>query len=183
MDSLEVRALVVQASELWPNYRFPDNADALARRVETWLGILSDVPATFALAALRSFAHNDFAPPPGKIRNVALDLMREASGESLVPDVDAACAEFFDAMARYGWPRPPGTSWDWSHPAIGETVRALGGWLECCSDENRPALRAHFERLYRSASERVERQRRPVAPAIGRALVTPLTQPRQGELT
>lgn len=68
-------------------------------------------------------------------------------------DPDEAWREVVTAIRRVGMYRTP----SWSHPALAETVAALG-WNTLCESENPEADRAHFLRFYASAATRQREQ-------------------------
>jgi hypothetical protein len=87
------------------------------------------------------------------------------------PDVDNAWAEVLTSIRRYGRYGVPrkGGGYDavtWSHPAIEDVVRSMG-WLSLCDSDNIAADRAHFLKLYETASKRHKRSVSEVAaPAL-----------------
>ncbi len=147
MNDNDIAKLAAMTKAFWPQF------EAGPETVPAWRLLLEDVDYEQAKAALldvsTSGAH--FPPPPGVIRKAAL----KGTGAG-APDVDAALDEVMTMIRRRGYLCPP-VETDWSHPAVGFTVRALGGWREVCESTNPEAFRAHFRQLYTSAVERSER--------------------------
>lgn len=110
-------------------------------------------PAALAVKTLRQT--RTFLPSIAEVRDAAAEL---TAGH--LPDGDEAWREVQSRMRKvgsYGTPR-------WSHPAIADTVKAMG-WLELCASANQVADRAHFLALYTTARRRFERDRQ-IAPEV-----------------
>lgn len=133
----------------WPHFKPLPETFALGERL---LGPM-DPRAVAAAIEQMSLEGREFAPPLGLVARRAHEIMAEITGER-VPDADQALAEVFEKISRVGIYQTP----SWSHPAIGSTIEALGGWEETCLDDNREAYRAHFMRLYDRMRARVERE-------------------------
>lgn len=69
-----------------------------------------------------------------------------------IPGVEVAFAEVLALIRQRGYTRPPAAG-DWSHPAIAAAVDAIG-WSALCQSENIGIERAHFLKLYGSATSR-----------------------------
>ena len=124
---------------------------ATAEEVELWARLLADVPYEPAQQALDDHYRSTSTPiMPADIRAAVL----RAAGV-MAPDHGAAWSEAMNecSLARRD-NRPP----QWSHPAIGEAVRAVGGVFAVCSNENLSTLAAQFRDAYRAAATRVDRQ-------------------------
>lgn len=149
MQHSEITELIGRMKGYFVTWQAPAGADAIRGFVAAWGDFLTDLPTPEVVAVLRSYAARGetFPPNPGTLRNLVL-----ANRHGAPPDVDQAFAELSAGISHWGHNR-----WDevaWTHPAIGETIRGLGGWLEVCKSENPEALRAHFMRLYAIASRR-----------------------------
>lgn len=149
MNRPEVMLLLAVVSERWPNWPMPTSDDRMRARVMAWEDVVSDLALAECRAALAAMGARDFAPDPGHIRATVLELRGTGA-----PDLDAAMREIFDAISAHGWTEVP----EFSHPAIGAAVRAVGGWLEVCRSDNPEALRAHLGKMYGSASTRMDQQ-------------------------
>jgi hypothetical protein len=104
-------------------------------------------PAALAIKQLRQTA--TFLPSIAEVRQAAAEI---TAGH--LPDGDQAWAEVVHQIRTVGHTGRPA----WSHPAIAETVRAMG-WLELCASTNQVADRAHFLRLYANARTRHDQTR------------------------
>lgn len=148
MNRRDVMGLIVHGAALWPAWRLPADPGEMGAVVDTWAAMLADTPADAALAALeRSSLRGDAWPPP--VGRLVLDASRLA-GRPVAPAPDAAWDEItaaLGAVGRYALPV-------WSHEAIGDAVRAMGGWRALCDSSNAMADRAHFLRLYEPIAER-----------------------------
>ncbi len=147
MNRKETVALVATAHGLWPGF------DIHEATVPAWMAVLHDVEFDQAEAALKVYAGEgaEFAPPPGVLRGQVMQLTGKWA-----PDLDEAMREVGEMVRRRGWVHPPEAT-DWSHPAIHEAVRSMGGWREVCASTNPEAFRAHFRQLYTVARERANR--------------------------
>jgi hypothetical protein len=103
--------------------------------------------AALAIKQLRQTA--TFLPSIAEIRRAAAEI---TAGH--LPDGDQAWADVLAQIRRVGWTGRP----SWSHPAIADTVRAMG-WRELCASTNQIADRAHFLKLYDAGRARLERER------------------------
>ena len=161
MTKSEYAKAVSLVTGLWPNNRWETATIRAGER------LLLDLPGAHVLAAVEMLAAEGerYAPNPGQIRRKAIEVASRVRADDL-PDADAALDEVYATIAKVGYYRSP----VWSHPAIASTIDALGGWQAVCLDENPEAFRAHFLRLYATASARVAREQ--VAPESVRQLVT-----------
>lgn len=78
------------------------------------------------------------------------DLVSTLDQDGL-PDVDEAWGEVLRQIRAVGYYGQP----QWTHPAIAETVAALG-WQELCMSDNAVADRAHFGQFYGKARTRAQ---------------------------
>lgn len=109
--------------------------------------LLLDLDPAVVLGAVRALAAEGerFAPNPGQVRRKAVEL-----GSPPVPTADQALAELNTLMSRVGHMGRP----EFSHPAIADTVLAMGGWYQLCVSEAGVADRAHFLKLYGTVEAR-----------------------------
>lgn len=129
----------------WPHYSpGPDTFRLLERLVgELTFEVVGTAIAEFSLGG------REFAPPPGLLAQRCRQLASLGQTGPL-PDASEALAEVYERIAREGVYRTPA----WSHPALGQTIDALGGWEAVCMDDNPEAFRAHFMRLYETCRQR-----------------------------
>lgn len=167
MTDQEISYLISYSLVLWSNQPVVDRKE----QIVAWRGLLSDVDASAAQAAVdaHAAAGNVFAPPPGVIRQQAI-LLADQSG---APSPDEAWEEIGRKISTIGYET---TTLDYchlgracvgrecghhtvtfSHPAITAVVEAMG-WRELCLSSEQMADRAHFLRLYATAVERLTRQ-------------------------
>jgi hypothetical protein len=127
--------------------RFDWNDTALAG----YLVALSDLPLPLlqeaAAVALRT--HVGRMPTPAEIR-----LYAYRAHAPIAPGPDEAWGIASAAMARYGRDNQP----EWPHPAIGATIRYLGGWYRLCLSEDQTGDRIAFVRTYRDVVERITQE-------------------------
>jgi hypothetical protein len=168
MTGPEVVQLFALISTYWPNFHVPNRAEAAQAFREAWLRLLGDLDNAAVVAAVDSLAAEarDFPPPPGVIRNRAVQLQAGPG----VPGVDEAWAEVQAEIGRVGWTvaLDPSRRPQFSHPSITAAVEAMG-WQTLCESENPMADRAHFIKLYGSATQRATRDA--VMPASVRELL------------
>lgn len=146
-------AMIVAA---WPHFKPLPETFTLGER------LLAPMDAQAVAAAIEQFSleGREFAPPLGLVAKRAHELLEHVNGRQ-VPDAHQAMTEVYDRISRVGIYQTPA----WSHPAIGATIEALGGWEATCLDDNPEAFRAHFIRLYETMKGRVERESL-VAPSL-----------------
>jgi hypothetical protein len=139
-------AMIVAA---WPHYKPLPETFTLGKR------LLEPMDARAVAAAIEQFSleGREFAPPLGLVAKRAHEILARLE-HSHVPDAQEAITEVYDRIARVGSYQTP----TWSHPAIGATIAALGGWEATCLDDNPEAFRAHFMRLYELMRARTERE-------------------------
>lgn len=140
MTKTEYAEVAAELAALWPGSKWEV---ATMRAGEA---LLLDLDARSALAAVRTLAAQGerFAPNPGQVRKAAIEF------GSPVPSADEALSEVYRTISRVGHLGKP----QWSHPAIGDAVAALGGWRALCASEEPMADRAHFLRIYGTVERR-----------------------------
>lgn len=149
MKDAEWGTVVGLITRIWPHLPFVDGM------WPTWRRLLDDLDAALVIAAVDDLATDgrEFAPPPGMVRRRAIEMRTSVSGDG-APDGDQALTEVLAAIRAVGIYGTP----EWSHPAVGTAVRALGGWQAACMDDNPEAWRAHFLKVYGMGAERTRRQ-------------------------
>lgn len=135
-EAASIVAVIAAAYPQWP---------ASKETVAVYADALGDVNQREALAAVREIILTDDRWP-----TVATIRRRVATRSgSLAPSPAQAWGEVTrqaDEVGRSGRP-------EWSHPAIAETVRAIG-WYDLCMSTNGETIRAQFQRMYADAQER-----------------------------
>lgn len=112
--------------------------------VAVYAEMLADLEFSSTQRALkRVLATSQFFPTIAAIR----DAYAAVTGIK-PPSTDEAWAEVIRAVRAIGVNGMP----TWSHPTVQTTVAALG-WREICMSENQSIIRAHFIKLYESASK------------------------------
>jgi hypothetical protein len=168
MTDQELVQILALVSTYWPHFQLPDDRQELLTWRKAWGRLLSDLDNAAVVAAVDSLAAEarDFAPPPGVIRHRAVQLQAGPGA----PGVDEAWAEVQAEIARVGWTvaLDPDRKPLFSHPSISAAVDAMG-WQTLCESENPMADRAHFIKLYGTATERATRDT--VMPASVRELL------------
>lgn len=149
MSRDELRQCFAMIVAAWPHFKPLPETFKLGER------LLAPMDARAVAAAIEQFSleGREFAPPLGLVARRAHELCSEVNGTK-VPDAHHAMTEVYDRISRVGIYGTP----TWSHPAIGATIEALGGWEAACLDDNPEAFRAHFIRLYETMKGRVERE-------------------------
>lgn len=167
MRSDDIQDLLLYGTTLWGHmFPAPTSEHQLAVTELVWNDVLGDLDPNDIRGAMASWTEH-WPPTPNQLRQATQLLVRRMSGENTAPDADQAFAEVLRAVSAHGYTSMP----EWSHPAIGATVEALGGWVNgICFSENEPALRAHFLKLYESASARINRQDDTPVPVIARRM-------------
>lgn len=150
MTPVQAKALLGVLLSYWPKADLPPQTLKLYR---DHLLEFDLEPAAHAVTNLG--ATSTFLPTVAELRRA---IVRELDPDP-IPDVDQAWAEVV-ANARdgiYGTPI-------YSHPAVADTVGAMGGIRELAVSENLMAERAHFMRLYETCKARAERAKQLPAP-------------------
>lgn len=156
-------SLWAYAHETWTNYPLPPRgSDDEKVRALAWRDHLGDLPGDLVRRALNrpALARRDFFPPLGLIRTEVLRLMGAAA-----PDVDEAWAEVQRAVRGQG---RYADAVDTSHPAVAQTIQAVGWVALCESDPGDAALFRRFRDFYALAVDRCEVAAHP-APALAPA--------------
>ena len=163
METDRIHELIVYGTVLWPRTVTPPTDDiTLALTVQVWQDVLGDLEPEQVRAAMAAWAGR-FPPTPRELRDATLAVARKVAGIPDAPDVDEALAELERAIHLIGYMGRP----DWSHPAIGQAVAAVGGWADgICHTSNPTATRAHFIAAYKSAVERGVSQSEPAMPIL-----------------
>jgi hypothetical protein len=143
MTPEQAKALLGVLAAYWPKADLPRETLLLYR---DHLLDFELEPAARAVSHLG--ATSRFFPTVAEVRQA----ITAAADPDPLPDPDQAWAEVV-ANARdgiYGTPI-------WSHPAVYDTVKAMGGIRELAISENLMADRAHFLRLYETCKARADR--------------------------
>lgn len=170
----QIKSFWLYMNENWPNYEIPSSGSRQLARIKVWRDLCGDLDPELIRAAIASLASRDFPPTPGQIREAAVDIQRMLDGGTDMPGVDEAWLEFKSGYKTRG---------PWSHPAVEAAARALGcreyGMSEVSEEM---AWRAHFIKLYGSASQRFTKE---VAapPALASFMAGVLKRAPQSELT
>ncbi len=158
MQRTDVLMLLRYTGELWPNYKLPADAPSVDLRVQAWLDVLGDLEPAAVRAALVACSAEDFAPPPGRLRELVIE---HVIGE--VPDVVQAWAEFLNACRHGIYDEPV-----WTNEVIAEAARCFDVRALAVSDEAdlENVTQAHFRRVYEIVAARWRREHSADAPAI-----------------
>lgn len=170
MKAPDVRMLWAYAAELWGStFTIPDSQALRQVKERVWLDVLGDLDAELVRRAMVSMSVH-FAPTPVELREAAQALAASRIDGEAPHDAQEALKELHGLVARYGYMRPAealtaADAWD---PALGAVIRTLG-WLQICTDDNEAVFRGQFRVLYETASSRILRAARPVAPILASA--------------
>lgn len=122
------------------------------RTLSIWAARLMREPAdVLAAVALVMPERYKFFPVLAEI----LEVCREIKSEGKTPTAGEAYEEVTTAMRRVGYYQPMPK---FSHPAVANAVRAIGGWKYLCSSENSVSDRARFFEVYERFRERAFRE-------------------------
>ena len=134
MTPVEVSEILAYASSGYPHINLSKET------VSVYVDLLGDLDYGTAKRAVRRLvATSDYFPSPASIRREVASL----SG-MLAPTSNEA----LEQVRRQIELRGSGENLErWLHPAVEETVRALGGVREFAMTTNFDTMRAHFERL------------------------------------
>lgn len=166
MTKSEVIKLIGVATACFPSMMSKE-VD-LRPAAEAWYAMLGDMDYPLAEAALKKvIATAKFFPTIAEIREAAASLT-----PTDMPDGERAWDEFLREKRNHGYLdapqslRTPGDSgivsfrepWDFSHPAIGATVKAMyGSWqasYETMQDEMLGVDRKHFIDMFKTITKR-----------------------------
>ncbi len=146
----EFRGVMRFLSALYPNKKIP------VETMEAYYLILSDLGIDSLQASiLRIASESKFFPSAAEIRSIAFDL------QTAIPSAGEAWAEVEKQRYSCGHDEYP----DFSHPAIGEAVRQVGGWRRLLRSTNHVADRARFLDLYREIAKKEQSEERDL-PAV-----------------
>lgn len=146
----------------WPH----GTASWSAEVFETWESLLLDLDHIATAAAIQTLATEgrEWPPPPGVVRKKVCDLVNP------LPSADQAWGEVREQIRRVGSTRGMAGAPEvvWSHPLVGQVADRMG-WQELCMSTNEMADRAHFLKMWETASSR-ERTATALPPATRQAL-------------
>jgi hypothetical protein len=145
-DEKDIAGVVAMLGAAYPNFAPTEHT------VEVYFQTLRDLPADLLkMAALHAIseAGRKFAPSVGELRLAAAEIQRRAAN---IPTSYQAWQELIEAIRLVGSYRPAP---EFSHPLVGESVRALG-WRNLCVSENLAADRARFIAAYEQFQQRAE---------------------------
>lgn len=139
MKPKEVVNLVGYISAIWPNFDVKSNPMVF----QVWEKFLVEITFDQAVAFVDKYAldNHAFAPSPA--------MVRAAFFSDDIPSSDQALREVNEQIARVGYMGEP----KFSHPAIGDAIKAIT-WKETCESDNPEAFRAHFFRIYENTRSR-----------------------------
>ncbi len=140
MTETEYAEVCMEIATLWPASKWEVGT------MRAGEALILDLDQHTAIAAVRVLAAEGerFSPNPGQVRRRAVELADP------VPSVDEALAEVEIWKGRINSGRTP----EWSHPAIGDAVAALGGIRYLGMSDNPTADRAHFIKVYGTCERR-----------------------------
>lgn len=134
MKQSEAAKLVAVLVASYPRQPMPPGT------TEAYENMLADLPfAETGAAVERWIKTQKYFPTIAEIRGAVADAEtgRMAPAEAWV--------EVMEAVRRVGSYRTP----KWSHPAIADAIRAMGGWQDfCASDDPQTVLRSQFLKLF-----------------------------------
>lgn len=152
MTKQELVQMIVAAKALWPGWASaPRTPEELEVYLIAWQSQVGDLSYDVTMAAMEKLASDgrEFVPPPGVLRQAAIELADRREGRAL-PTFDEAWGEVIGAVSGRGWfAGPP----EWSHPTVASAAAAIG-WLSLCSSTNPDTTRAHFMKLFAEARDR-----------------------------
>lgn len=138
----------------WPTRATPTSQREGAIQAKVWAAAMTDVAYAEAEAVVIDMMRQGRPHPPAVSEIVGEVFgLRDRLAGTAAPDLDQAVDEIVRRVAKRGYSKGAPRSETWSHPAIADTVRAVG-WRELCYGENAGVLRAHIMRLYESARAR-----------------------------
>jgi hypothetical protein len=143
MTKLQAKLLLAELAAYWPRTDLPPKTAELYRD-----HLLDFDPEPAARAILTLVSTATWFPTVAELRQA---IVAEADPNP-IPDPDQAWREVETAKKNGIYGRPV-----WSHPAIADTVAAMGGIRELAVSTNQMADRAHFLRLYETCKGRAER--------------------------
>lgn len=158
MNTNDAIALLWLVKAHWPHFEV-FGPQQLPIQAGAWLDVIGDldVPDVRAAIAELDTEGREFAPTPGQIRERVL-----AGKGATAPDWDQALNEVMQSIRQHGsrrgrqWAEPD--SAPALHPAIEESVRAMGGWYVVGQAHLTEAWRAQFRDMYKLAAARFDRE-------------------------
>ena len=117
---------------------------------------LSDLPIEVVRAGIQDYittSPDQWPPSLGRLRNHIVELVAMASG---MPTADEAFASALDSIRR--WNPYKGSGPEYEHPAIKQTVNAMGGPRTLGMATNMEVIRGQFVRAYNQIVARVKHQ-------------------------
>lgn len=136
--------------------------------IRVYLAALGDLDAASLAAACDEIIRvSEWFPSVAEIRETTL---RHDPSVELPPAWQAAYREIVAGMAQIGRGGRP----DWSHPAIPDAIRAVGGWYHVCESTSAGVLEARLRKAYEYTASEIRRDRLVAGPGSsqGRALGT-----------
>jgi hypothetical protein len=173
MTDPEIKILWLYCQEAWGStFTIPADEHRREIKLQFWRDVLEDLDANLVRRAVASSdAH--FALTPQELRKVAIEIGNAEAGVGGAKDHDEALGELYRLISVYGYVRPDeaiAAAEEFS-PILAATIRSMG-WAEICADEDPGVFRGQFRKLYESASMRIDRTSRPLAPILAAALET-----------
>lgn len=132
--------------------------DGIASVLRAWCLLTADTPDEDLVSGAVVYARSDgakFWPSVGQVLAAIPGRRNDAD------DSDIAWGRLLEHVRRYGWPNPPGSTWELDSPAMAEGLRAVGGWRALCALEeeaSKAAARASFRSAYRTTAGRERAQ-------------------------
>ena len=119
--------------------------------IRVYLSALADLdPAALAAACDEIIKASEWFPSVAEVREAAL---RHDPTVELPPVWQAAYREIVAAMSQIGRGGRP----DWSHPAIPDAIRAVGGWYHICESTSAGVLEARLRKAYEYTADGMRR--------------------------
>jgi hypothetical protein len=138
MKLSEMAEHLTMLTTVYPSYEPTDAA------VRMWHSLFGEVDnATFGAAIRRHMLASKFVPTPADISPML--------NAQQYPEMSEAWKEIRNRIQYVGWYGIP----EFSHPLIEHVVDAIG-WKVLCDMTNSDTMRAHFFKLYGSATKRYE---------------------------
>jgi hypothetical protein len=178
MTADETTAMLRLLAAAYPTQRQRMSPDDVLAMAAVYIAGLADLDADRVRAAIdRLVKSSRYIPTIAEIRAAAVDVAhgaRRLGGQ--------AWGECLALIRRYGSHRWPGIDFEVTDPILLTTIRSLG-WFDLCASDNPHADRARFIDLYDQLAQG-ERKEAAIAPgATSPALPPRTTEPRRiGEL-
>ncbi|RMD57454.1 hypothetical protein D6833_13885 [Candidatus Parcubacteria bacterium] len=168
---LEILNVLHKLALVYPQQEVPEET------VEMYVRLLDDLPVdALRAAALQLATTSKWFPTVAEIREAAFALMEHQSG---LPSAYEAWQEVMRQAFEVGHTGKP----QFSHPAIMEAVKAIGGWRYVCMSTNQVADRARFVDAYEQLVQRARYKERmlPAVKTLAAKLSCQLDQLPKGE--